>query len=165
MIMAEKFSEASQNGTYEVGSNSITAYESILSNLGTSKQAWLELLQQNGINYIWQETLDFLLQSEADLQEWNNYWGGNIDNLIADIGDYRQSRIAKSHADLSLAKFQQLYQENAKKALERLFVEPICDYVIKKFNDMGMDSAYIYDLRIQGMIERSHGYIGLMKRQ
>lgn len=81
---------------------SFAFYESILSNISTSKQAWIQLLQYNGINYIWQEALDFLLQSESDLQEWNNYWNANIDDLIANISDYRQYRIAKSHVDLSL---------------------------------------------------------------
>ncbi|MFB5269109.1 hypothetical protein ACE41H_20300 [Paenibacillus enshidis] len=131
-------------------------YESILSNLGESKQAWLDLLQYNGINYIWQETLDFLLQTEADLRKWNKFWSGSIDSLIADISDYRQYRIAKSHADLTLAEFERIYRGNARKALERLFVEPISDHVVKMLNDTGMDYAHIYNMRIQGTIERSH---------
>ncbi|GGG82092.1 hypothetical protein [Paenibacillus radicis (ex Gao et al. 2016)] len=150
MTVAKLLKEQTNNTDYDT-------YESILSNLGTSKHAWIQLLQYNDINYIWKETLNFLLQTDDDLQEWNNYWSGNIDNLIANISDYRQYKIKQSHANLTLAEFKRLYLEDARLALERLFVEPIYDHIVDKLNDSGMDSAHIYHRRIQGTIERVHG--------
>lgn len=141
------------------------SYDSILANLGTSKQAWLELLQLNGINYIWQEMLDFLLKSDADLQEWNNRWSGNIDDLIAEISDYRQLKIKQSHAHLTLDEFVRLYQEDIKIALEWLFVERIHVCVIEKVKASGIACERIYSLRMRGKVERISGIFAFMNEK
>lgn len=155
MTVTKLLKKQSNNTDYDT-------YESILFNLSKSKKAWLDLLQYNDINNIWQETLDYLLQSEADLHEWNYFWSGNIDSLIAEISDYRQFRIVKSHASLTLAEFKRHYRKDAKRALERLFVEPINDFIIQKFEAVGMDGSQIYELRINRKIERVHGSWTLM---
>ncbi|UNK19278.1 hypothetical protein MNQ98_04365 [Paenibacillus sp. N3/727] len=142
--------------------DSYDSYDSILVNLSTSKQAWFDMMKWNGINYIWIEMLDFLIQSEADLHNWNSWWSGNIDDLIANISDYRQHRIKQSHVNLTLLQFQELYQDNIKEALERLFVEPIYDCVIEKLSLAGIKSERIYELRVQGKIERLSGVFAFL---
>lgn len=65
-------------------------YHMILTNLGNTKQSWINFLSCNDISNIWIGQLEYLIQSENDLVEWNSYWNGDLDELVAFISDFKQ---------------------------------------------------------------------------
>ncbi|MEK3716254.1 hypothetical protein [Paenibacillus sp. FSL R7-0333] len=89
-------------------------YESILNDLGNTKETWLELLKYNNIHPIWLQKLDFLIRNEADLREWNGFWSGNIDTIPADICDFRQHKMQQVEEGVTFKKFKLLYRSNRK---------------------------------------------------
>ncbi|WP_312149899.1 hypothetical protein [Paenibacillus odorifer] len=125
-------------------------YESMLNDLGNSKETWLELLEYNKIHSIWKQKLDFLLQNEADLREWNAIWSGNIDKIPADICDFRQHKIHLAQQGLTFAEFEILYRSNRKEALETLFVEAVPEWMLNELDAKRITCKGVYKARIEG---------------
>lgn len=125
-------------------------YESILNDLGNTKETWLELLQYNNIHPIWLRKLDFLIRNEADLREWNAFWSGNVDTIQSEICDFRQRKMLYVQNGLTFAEFDLLYQGNRKEALETLFVEVVPEWMIEKLEAKSITCKGVYRARIEG---------------
>ncbi|MBY3617986.1 hypothetical protein HGO21_00340 [Acinetobacter sp. CUI P1] len=128
-------------------------YESMLNDLGNSKETWLELLKYNNIHPIWLQKLDFLLQNEADLREWNSFWSGNIDTIPADICDFRQQKIQYVQSKISFSEFESLYCNSKKLALEALFIEAVPAWMVECLEASGITGEWIYHARINDTVE------------
>ncbi|MEK4294040.1 hypothetical protein [Paenibacillus sp. FSL R5-0914] len=126
------------------------SYESMLNDLGNSKETWIKLLEYNKIHSIWKQKLDFLLQNEADLREWNTFWSGNIDTIPADISDFRQRKMLHMQNSLTFSQFELMYQGNRKEALETLFVEVVPEWMIEKLEAKRITCKVMYRARIEG---------------
>lgn len=125
-------------------------YESILNDLGNTKETWLELLKCNNIHPIWLQKLDFLLKSEADLREWNGFWSGNIDTIPADICDFRQHKMKQVEVGLTFAEFELLYLGNRKEAVEALFVEAVPECLLNELDAKRITIKGVYKARTEG---------------
>jgi hypothetical protein len=125
-------------------------YESILNDLGNSKETWLKLLEYSKIHPCWLRKLDFLLQNETDLRKWNAFWSGNIDTIPADISDFRQHKMLHMQNSLTFAEFEVLYHCNRKKALETLFVEAVPEWMLEKLEAKRITCKGVYRARIEG---------------
>lgn len=125
-------------------------YESILNDLGKSKENWLQLLKCNNIHPIWLQKLDFLLKSEADLREWNGFWSGNIDTIPADICDFRQHKMKQVEEGLTFTELELLYLSNRTEAIESLFIEAVPEWLLKELDAKRITCEGVYRARTEG---------------
>jgi len=99
------------------------------------------------------QKLDFLLQNEADLREWNGFWSGNIDTIPADICDFRQHKMQHVQSKISFSEFESLYCNSKKLALEALFIEAVPAWMVELLEASGITGEWIYHARMNDTVE------------
>ncbi|CAM3222570.1 hypothetical protein HP548_23660 [Paenibacillus taichungensis] len=134
-------------------------YHLILANLGNSKQSWIDFLTWNDFSNIWIDKIEFLLESEDDLVEWNGYWNGDLDELVSFISDFKQQKMERLHAKLTLSEFEGMCVRGRKSALEKLFMEPLYYETVERIERLGYSNEDIFKLTLNKQVDNAHGLL------
>ncbi|OMF45393.1 hypothetical protein [Paenibacillus amylolyticus] len=134
-------------------------YHLILANLGSTKQSWINFLVRNDFSEIWIDKLEYLVQSENDLLEWNRYWNGDLDELVSFISDFKEHKKDRLHANLTLSEFDEMCVNDIKNALQTIFMEPLHDETVERIERVGYSTEDIFELAVNKKVDNAHGLL------